>query len=142
LAGHWPDEEYDPLRITDYHVYGPTTRNVRGEGLWRQQRHTTTGPWISYFKFLSLSGRFEQQSIADKGVLLFVFMPIIWSELQMFVNTHNAHPIRVQRNRAHHVAGVPNELYTDHARQCGFSLGFGVHSQWEAQVAPAQAENT
>jgi hypothetical protein len=135
LAEHWPDEEYDSLRITDCYVYGPSTRNVRIEGLWRQQRYTTTGPWIQYFKLLSLSGLFEQQSLADKVVLLFVFMPIIRSELQTFVDTHNAHPIRVQRNRSHHVAGVPNELYTDHARQCGFSLDFGVHSQWEAQVA-------
>jgi hypothetical protein len=62
-------------------------------------------------------------------------MPIIRSELQTFVDTHNAHPIRAQRNRAHHVAGVPNELYADRARQCGFSLDLGVHSQWEAQVA-------
>jgi hypothetical protein len=62
-------------------------------------------------------------------------MPIIRSELQAFVDTHNAHPIRAQRNRAHHVAGVPNELYADRARQCGFSLDLGVHSQWEAQVA-------
>jgi hypothetical protein len=135
LAEHWPDEEYDSLRITDCYIYGPSTRNVRVEGLWRQQRYTTTGPWISYFKLLSLSGLFKQQSLADKVVLLFVFMPIIRSELQTFVDIHNAHPIRVQRNRAHHVAGIPNELYADHARQCGFSLDLGVHSQWEAQVA-------
>jgi hypothetical protein len=68
-------------------------------------------------------------------MLLFVFMPIIRSELQTFVDTHNAHPIRTQRNRAYHVAGVPNELYIDHARQCGFSLDLDVYNQWEAQVA-------
>jgi hypothetical protein len=116
LAEHWPDEEYDSLRITDCYVYGPSTRNIRIEGLWRQQR-------ISYFKLLSLSGFYDQQSLADKVVLLHVFIPIIRSELQAFIDTHNAHPIRTQRNRAHHVAGVPDELYT---RQCGFSLDLGA----------------
>ena len=56
MSEHWPYEEYDSLRITDCYVYGPSIRNVRIEGLWRQQRYTTTGPWISYFKLLSLSG--------------------------------------------------------------------------------------
>src|SRR5271163_3537474 len=56
LAEHWPDEEYNSLRITDCYIYGPSTQNIRVEGVWRQQRDTTTGPWISYFKLLSLSG--------------------------------------------------------------------------------------
>jgi len=135
LAEHWPDEEYDSLRITDCYIYDPSTRNIRVERLWRQQRDTATGSWISYFKLLSLSGLFEQQTLADKVVLLFVFMPIIRLELQTFVDTYNAHPIRTQRNRAYHVAGVPGELYADHTRRCGFSLDLDVHSQWEAQVA-------
>jgi hypothetical protein len=66
LAERWPDAEYDSIPITDCYVYGPSTRNVRIEGLWRQQRYTTTGPWISYFKLLSLSGFYEQQSLADR----------------------------------------------------------------------------
>jgi len=134
LREEWPDEEYNAVQITDCYIYGPSTRNVRIEGLWRQQRYTTTGPWISYFKSLSLIGRFQQQCIADKVVLLFVFMPIIRSELQAFVDTHNAHRIRAQRKRSHHVAGVPNELYNDSTRQCGFGLDYEVLSQWESQV--------
>jgi hypothetical protein len=67
VAEHWPDHEYDSLRITDCYVYGPSTRNIRAEGLWRQQRDTTTGPWISYFKLLSLSGLFEQQTLASRA---------------------------------------------------------------------------
>jgi hypothetical protein len=43
LAEHWPDEEYDSLSVTDCYIYGPSTRNVRVEGLSRQQRYTTTG---------------------------------------------------------------------------------------------------
>jgi hypothetical protein len=43
LAEHWSDEEYNSLRITDCYIYDPSIRNVRIEGLWRQQRYTTTG---------------------------------------------------------------------------------------------------
>jgi hypothetical protein len=134
LEENWPDEEYATVRINDCYVYGPSTRNVRVEGLWRQQRYTATGSWISYFKLLSLRGLFEQ-TVVDKVVLLFVFMPIIRSELQTFVDTHNAHPIRAQPKRAHHVAGVPDELYSDRSRQCGFNPNPEVLADWESQVA-------
>ena len=33
LAEHWSNKEYDSLHITDYYVYGPSTRNVRIKGL-------------------------------------------------------------------------------------------------------------
>jgi hypothetical protein len=33
LAEYWPDEEYNSLRITDYYIYGLSTRNVRIKGL-------------------------------------------------------------------------------------------------------------
>jgi hypothetical protein len=134
LLENWPDEEYAAVRINDCYIYGPSTRNIRVEGLWRQQRYTATGSWISYFKLLSLRGLFEQ-TVVDKVVLLFIFMPIIRSELQTFVDTHNAHPIRAQPKRAHHVAGVPDELYSDLSRQCGFSPNPEVLADWESQVA-------
>ena len=38
-------------------------------------------------------------------------MPILREELTTFVRTHNAHPIRAQKNRSQHIPGVPNELY-------------------------------
>jgi hypothetical protein len=46
------DEYYQSLRISDCYIYGPSTRNIRAEGLWRHQRFTTTGTWIDYFKSL------------------------------------------------------------------------------------------
>jgi hypothetical protein len=38
-------------------------------------------------------------------------MPILRDELKSFVSTHNAHRIRAQPKRSHHIAGVPDELY-------------------------------
>jgi hypothetical protein len=38
-------------------------------------------------------------------------MSILREELITFVNVHNAHLIRAQKNRAQYLAGVPDELY-------------------------------
>ena len=48
------DEYYQSLRISDCYIYGPSTRNVRIESLWRHQRFTTTITWLEYFKSLQL----------------------------------------------------------------------------------------
>ena len=40
-------------------------------------------------------------------------MPILRSEIATYVETWNEHRIRPQRQRPNHVAGVPNQLYTD-----------------------------
>jgi hypothetical protein len=33
LAEHWPDAEYDSIYITDYYIYGLSTRNIHIKGL-------------------------------------------------------------------------------------------------------------
>lgn len=38
-------------------------------------------------------------------------MPILQDELKSFISIHNAHRIRVQPKRSHHVASVPDDLY-------------------------------
>jgi hypothetical protein len=43
--------------------------------------------------------------------MLFVFMPILRHELEVFLLDHNEYPIRRQKERAYHVPGVPNQLY-------------------------------
>ena len=49
LHEQWPEAEYEAIRISDCYIYGPSTRNIRAEGIWRQQRYQATGPWLAYF---------------------------------------------------------------------------------------------
>lgn len=42
-------------------------------------------------------------------------MPIIRSKISTYVEIWNAHRIRPQKQRPNHIAGIPNELYTDHS---------------------------
>jgi hypothetical protein len=121
LREEFSDEYYQSLRISDCYIYGPSTQNIRAEGLWRHQRFTTTVTWINYFKSLQQAtpSLYRQDQLADQVVFLFLFMPILRDELNAFVSTWNAHRIRAQPNRSQHVAGVPNELYRT-GQQHGF----------------------
>jgi hypothetical protein len=50
-------------------------------------------------------------SIPDRVVFYFIFMPILRHEINEFVQTWNAHRIRTQPGRANSVAGIPDRLY-------------------------------
>jgi hypothetical protein len=60
-------------------------------------------------------------------------MPILRDELVSFVSTWNAHRIRAQPNRSHHVPGVPDELYRT-GQQEGFIPDLEVLSALESQL--------
>lgn len=120
LREEWSEEDYQAVRISDCYIYGPSTRNIRVEGLWRQQRFQCTAPWLLYFQTLQAESLYRQDQLADQVVILFLFMPILRQELNTFVSTHNAHPIRRQNNRSMHVPGAPDELYRGEQR--GFAV--------------------
>ena len=130
---NWEEEEIQQVRLSDCYWYGPSTRNIRIEGLWRQQRQQTTGPWLRYFRTLTDLGLFRQDLIADRIIFLFLFMPILREELATFVSTHNAHPIRLQRSREKHVPGEPNELYRG-GEQNGFTADREVLAYWDSTI--------
>lgn len=60
-----------------------------------------------------MHGLYENDALEDRIVFLFVFVPILRSEISTYVETWNAHYIRPQKQRANHMAGIPNELYID-----------------------------
>jgi hypothetical protein len=41
------NEEFSLVDITDFYIYGTSARNIRIERLWRQQRDTFIGAWLS-----------------------------------------------------------------------------------------------
>jgi hypothetical protein len=62
---------------------------------------------------LQTHGLYESDVLEDRVVFLFVFVPILRDEISTFVETWNEHRIRFDRDRLNHVAGIPNELYTN-----------------------------
>ena len=68
-----------------------------------------------FFSYLQAHGLYESDVLEDRVVFLFVFVPILRSEINTYVETWNEHRIRRQKHRVNHIAGIPNELYTDPA---------------------------
>ena len=132
LREEWSEEDYQAVRISDCYIYGPSTRNIRAEGLWRQQRFQCTAPWLLFFQALQAENLYRQDQLADQVVVLFLFMPILRQELNTFVSTHNAHPIRRQNNRSMHVPGAPDELYRGEQR--GFAVDREVLTALQATI--------
>lgn len=70
--------------------------------------------WVKdYFKYLTVHGFYESDVLEDRVVFLFVFVPILRHEIQVYADTWNEHRIRPQSAGANHISGRPNELYSD-----------------------------
>jgi len=54
---------------------------------------------------------YQSENKSDRVVWVFIFLPLLRSEINTFVEVQNAHRIRTQPNRPYHIAGIPNELY-------------------------------
>jgi hypothetical protein len=63
------------------------------------------------FENLERNKLFSSDSIPDRVIFYFIFMPIIRHEIEEFVMTWNAHRIRTQRDRVNSVGGIPDRLY-------------------------------
>jgi endoglucanase Acf2 len=68
-----------------------------------------------FFSYLQTHGLYESEVLEDRIVFLFIFIPILRSEINTYIETWNENRIRPQSHRANHIAGIPNELYTDEA---------------------------
>jgi hypothetical protein len=68
LREQWSEQEYQSLRISDCFIYGPSTHNIRVEGLWHQQRFQCTGPWLDYLKTLQSANLHRQDLFPDQVV--------------------------------------------------------------------------
>jgi hypothetical protein len=66
-----------------------------------------------FFTYLQNHGLYESDALEDRVTFLFVFVPILRSEISIYVETWNQHQIRPQKARPNHIAGIPNELYAD-----------------------------
>ncbi|VZH90222.1 unnamed protein product [Fusarium fujikuroi] len=67
------------IQFYDYWIYGKSIHNEK----------------------IETNGRFSADSIPDRIAILYLFMPIIRTELSEFVYIWNLHYIRKQRNRPH-----------------------------------------
>ena len=116
------------------YIFGPSTANVRIERLWLQALAECLQSWRDLFTLMELTDAFRKDNVADRLVMLFIFMDIIRGELNTFLLDKNAYPIRKQ-DRPYHVPGVPNDIYRQAPHQHAFHINQHLLEQWEQVVA-------
>ncbi|PUU74717.1 hypothetical protein B9Z19DRAFT_998584, partial [Tuber borchii] len=91
--------------------YGKSTKNQRIEAWWNILTEAQTQEWKTYFAKLELDGYFNGGE-TDKSCLQYLYMDLIRSHIYRFIEVHNSHPIRFQRNREHYLlTGQPFLMY-------------------------------
>lgn len=99
------------LQLSKAYSYGTSTKNQRIESWWNLLANAQTDTWRNMFTDLEQSGYFDGGAI-DVICLQYVYMKMIRTHIQTFVQVHNTHRIRRQRNREHYLpTGKPTELY-------------------------------
>jgi len=103
--------ENPDLPLVKAYSYGTSTKNQRIESWWNLLANAQTDTWRNLFTDLEKSGYFDGGEI-DIICLQYIYMNMIRSHIQTFVQVHNTHRIRRQRNREHYLpTGRPTELY-------------------------------
>ncbi|XP_048584290.1 uncharacterized protein LOC5506459 [Nematostella vectensis] len=93
------------------HDYGTSIKNQRIEAYWSIQRHRNSIFWEQLFKDLEAEGKWIQGNHLHRQCLQYVFMPLLRRELKEFVEEHNSHRIRRQKDRLT-PQGIPEDLYS------------------------------
>ena len=99
------------LPLSKAYSYGTSTKNQRIESWWNLLANAQTDTWRNLFTDLERQGYFDGGSI-DVICMQYVYMKMIRTHVQTFVQVHNTHRIRRQRNREHYLpTGQPCQLY-------------------------------
>ena len=133
-AGVIEPDGTDQTRLECSWIWGPSWRNVRIERLWGQLGEEVTRRWASLFELIEARGFWRDNSVADRTVMLFVFMPLLRQEIHEFLLDKNEYPTRRIKGDLDHIPGVPNQLYEDDECDLGFPPHLEMLSDWEANV--------
>ncbi|KAG0632765.1 hypothetical protein HOY80DRAFT_1113456, partial [Tuber brumale] len=83
------------LSFTKAYFYGTSTKNQRIESWWNLLVNRQMDTWPNLFTDLERKGFFDGGTI-DIICLQYIYMDMIWSHIQTFVQVHNTHRIRCQ----------------------------------------------
>ncbi len=87
------EDDLDNACMEDCYIFGTSTKNIRVEGLWGIMFRQQSGQWVDFFWWLEAEGWFREDSVCDKVILLYVFVPLLREEIFTWVEDHNAAPI-------------------------------------------------
>jgi hypothetical protein len=92
-----------------YH-FGKSTRNQKIEAFWSQLRRQWSGRWREIFISIEADGFWEKGDPIDYNALIYIYMPLIRSELATYRRIHNTFPIR-RNNLSRLPYGPPEDIF-------------------------------
>ena len=99
------------LPFEKIYSFGTSTHNIRIESWWSIFAKAQVNEWREYFQKLATDGLFDGGS-TDIIALRYIYMPMLRNHFHEFIEVHNNHRIRFQRNREHYLpTGRPYEMY-------------------------------
>jgi hypothetical protein len=111
-ANHGRD--HTPLHFNQAFSWGKSTRNIRIERWWKGLAELSLKEYRNYFKSLADDGWYDR-TVPDQIAIRYIYMPMLRARVQEFVDVHNCHRIRKQRQREHYLPiGKPVYLFKVH----------------------------
>nr|POE60254.1 hypothetical protein CFP56_77990 [Quercus suber] len=98
------------LTFTDCFLFGTSKQNSRIETWWRQMGCSISS-WRGHFHELKNAGEYILDNRGDRIAFLFIYMPILRTEVNYFVHLWNTHEIRKQKDRPYAIWGKPELIY-------------------------------
>jgi len=99
------------LPFNKAYSFGKSSKNQRLEAWWNILTEGQTEEWKMFFTKLEVEGYFDGGDL-HKSCLQFIYMDIIQSHINTFVEIHNSHSIGKQRKHNHCLpTGQPFALY-------------------------------
>ncbi|KAI8940778.1 hypothetical protein NX059_002044 [Plenodomus lindquistii] len=93
------------------YMHGTSTSNQRIEAWWQQLSKGLLFRWRDYFRNMQTQNLYSKNRLADTIAVGAIYIPILRREIRAYIETHNSHRIRKQKNRPNIVVGKPSMLF-------------------------------
>jgi len=108
-------------------TYGRSVYNQKIECFWSQLVRQWVARWQEIFRDLEWSGLWIYQDQEDKAALVYIYMPVIREELNIYRRDYNAYPMR--RNSVSRLpSGPPEDFYLFPDRTVDLSIH--INPRW------------
>ena len=92
------------------HIFGPSTANQRIESFWGRLRQLCLDEWIEFFLEMERNGLYDYENPEQLYIAIFVFGPLIESDLEAFIDYWDNQKIRKNKDSIC-PAGIPNLIF-------------------------------
>ena len=123
----------DLNKPTDSVMFGPSTSN-KIERWWRDLHERMEKDIKASLIFLLQSGDYDPQSLRDRKIMSYLFIPVLQRECNIFAKLWNAHRIRHQVGIGL-PSGVPSHMYAFPEKYGGKEMGIKVSKHDILEVA-------